>query len=169
MNLMRITRPKLFLAIVVVAGACTADDPPAMGNVDASMDDAPQPCATLAPSPNTISETQMTTTYPTPMGGSIVDGTYYLSRFEIYPNASADSNTRANRLEIRGGILTSVNRSNNGAAEIKGGTVLASGTTLSVTITCPTAAVAAVMYTAAAGELWLFDPSEPNVQVYSRQ
>lgn len=154
----------VLLAVSLVTAACSSDDPAAV--------DAPpgsDPCAALAPSPNTISETQMTTAYPTPAGGTVADGTYYLSRFEIYPNATADANTRTNRLELRNGVITSVNRSNAGAVEIRGGSYVTSGTMLAFSITCPTAGTIALPYTATATEVWLFDTTEPNVQVYAKQ
>jgi len=154
----------VLLAVSLVTAACSSDDP---ATVDAPV--GSDPCAALAPSPNTIGETQMTTAYPTPAGGTVVDGTYYLSRFEIYPNATADANTRTNRLELRNGVITSVNRSNPDANEIRSGSSVAKRPLLSFHYHYLPAGTIAIPYTATATEVWLFDTTEPNVQIYAKQ
>ena len=55
------------------------------------------------------------------------------------------------------------------APEIIGAQLTTSGTDLLLEVACPTVTQGAVPYTATADELWLFDPSEPNLKVYLRQ
>jgi hypothetical protein len=126
-------------------------------------------CPSLDASPNVVSETQMTASYPTPAGGAVRDGTYYLSRFEVYSPAVADSHSRSNRLDIRGGRIVVQTQSDSGAAEIKGGSATASGTSLKLVLDCPSSVTATIPFTASETELWFFDPAEPNIQVYARQ
>ncbi len=126
-------------------------------------------CPSLAASPNMISETQMGSSYPTPAGGAIQDGTYYLSRFEVYAPATADEHVRNNRIDLKGGRMVVQTQNDSGAPTIMGGTATPNGTNLDVEIDCPSSSSASIPFTASGTELWIFDPSEPNVQVYTRQ
>ncbi len=122
-----------------------------------------------APSPNVISETQKTGIIDEPAGGTIADGLYYLSEFNIYPSGVADEHVRARLLLIEGNQVTFVNVDDGGEAMVGAGTYTASSTELQFDVTCPATDSVTVQYTATSTELWLFDLSEPNVQIYTRQ
>lgn len=122
-----------------------------------------------APSPNVIAETQLATTYPTPMGGTIANGLYYLSEMNIYSPATADENTRARAFLIEDGALIHVKVDNGGPQAVLAGTFTVSGTSLTIEQHCPGVGAGAVSYTATANELWLFDEDEPSIQIYTLQ
>jgi hypothetical protein len=119
--------------------------------------------------PTTVSETQVNSAYPTPAGGAIVDGTWDLVRFEVYAPGSADGNVRNERLIVSNGALTSISSDNGGPDEIIGALLTPNGAMLDLDVVCPIATAAQVPYTATPTELWLFDPSEPNLKVYQKQ
>lgn len=52
---------------------------------------------------------------------------------------------------------------------VNDGSYTVAGAELQLAVTCPAAAEVAIPFTAAGGELWIFDPSEPNVQIYTLQ
>ncbi|MFN7145250.1 MAG: hypothetical protein ACK4YP_15865, partial [Myxococcota bacterium] len=126
-------------------------------------------CAPRDASTTTVSETQVNTAYPVPAGGAIADGTYDLVRFEVYTPATADDHARARRMVFEGDTVVAINVDDGAPQPILGGTWSTGGTDLSFAITCPTTGTVTLPYTASGDELWLFDPEEPNVQVYTRQ
>lgn len=127
-------------------------------------------CESSVQSPNDIPETQGTGTYPAPAGGTIADGTYYLTSFEVYAPGTADSHVRARAIVIEGSQLTTINVDDNAPAVISQGVVNTAGTNLDVTFSCPNAgANVQIGYTATATELWIHDTDEPNVQKYTKQ
>jgi hypothetical protein len=127
-------------------------------------------CLTSAtPSPNTISETQRDSEYPEPQGGPLIDGLYYLSNFDVYSPAVADEHTRARALEVVDGRVASLNVDDGSSLQVSAGTIVANGTEIDFSIDCPEAAQVTIPYTQTPDQIWLFDPTEPNVQVYTRQ
>lgn len=126
-------------------------------------------CGPDDPSGTVAPETQASDAYPTPEGGTILDGVYDLVRFEIYSPASADDHQRQRRFVVSGDTIVAVNTDPGAAPEILGGTFTTDGTELKFAISCPESGEFSMPYTATQHELWLFDPSEPNLQVYARQ
>src|SRR5690606_25739442 len=92
------------------------------GGGDASL------CDTVEPSTAVVSETQATTDLPAPAGGTIAEGSYFLSRFEIHSPATADGTTRARRIDIIGDQIRSTNVDDGGAPQVMGGTFSTAGT-----------------------------------------
>lgn len=151
----------------------SATTPPQTDTDSPSTPTDPVPCdPATGTSAAVVSETQVVAAYPTPAGGPLVDGVYDLQRFEVYAPAEADGNQRANRIVIAGDVFTSVNVDvdDGGSVTVSGGTWASASAELALDVTCPAAGGAAsVPYTVSLDELWIFDPSEPNVQVYVRQ
>ncbi len=135
------------------------------GGDDGTVDD---PCEPGSQSPTTVSETQRSGTYPTPAGGTPTDGVYDLARFEVYSPATADGHVRARRMVVSGDTVSIVQVDDGAAPEQIGGTFTVSGTNLVVTLACPQVTEVSVPFSATSDEIWLFDPSEPNLQVYVR-
>jgi hypothetical protein len=157
------------LATLALAGCPTEDDTDGADTDGAGDTDAQDLCAPQDPSTNTVSETQVNTAYPSAAGGTIADGTYDLVRFEVYAPATADDHVRARRFVISGDTIVSIEVDDGVADPIQGGTFTTSGTNISFAISCPQEGAVTLPYTVSGDELWLFDPSEPNVQVYALQ
>jgi hypothetical protein len=138
------------------------------GSTGAATTGNPDLCASNDPSESPVSETQLDSPYPDPAGGEIVDGTYELTRFEIYAPATADDHIRRRRIIFDQGTLVSVNQDDADPVQVRGGTFSVSGAQLMVELSCPDEASAAVPFTVSGDEVWTFDPSEPNIQVYQR-
>jgi hypothetical protein len=167
-----------FLALLLTIG-CTPGEPeeetgdPETDTSDTSEDTddttttdlcAPQPASTQV-----ISETQMDVAYPTAVGGTVVDGTYDLVRFEVYPSATADAHTRARRLIFAGDTAVFIQVDDGTPEPILGATFATTGAEITFTVTCPSETAMTLPYSVVGEEFWLFDPSEPNIQVYNRQ
>jgi hypothetical protein len=156
--------------------AGSGDGDASSGDGDASAGDGDGPSETAAtcdtttpPSSSEASETQKNETYPTAAGGTISDGVYYLKSFDVYSPAQADEHTRAWLLEIAGDKVASINVSDGGPKQVVAGTFTTSGSTLTLEIDCPGSMSKSLPYTATSNEIWLFDPDEPNLQVYAKE
>jgi hypothetical protein len=126
-------------------------------------------CAAQTNSDAVIVETQLDTAYPTPAGGTLIDGTWDMVRFEVYSPATADDHTRAERLIISGDTLISIRSNNGGPDEIIGAKVTVNGTNLDFSVSCPMAGSIAVPFTATDTELWMFDPQQSDIKIYAKQ
>jgi len=133
------------------------------------QNNGPHAWCTEPPAPSSpVTETQMTTEYPEATGGTIVDGTYELTRFEIYPPDSSDDSVRARLLQFDKGTIASVMKDGNSTTVI-GGTYTTSGNTITVQVTCPQKTQFTLKYSVSGDEFWFQPPDENNVQVYVRQ
>ena len=90
------------------------------------------------------------------------------SRTVVSSPATADDHVWAWRVVIDGDTIVTIESSDRGPTEMRGGTFAVSGTNLDMSLSCPDAFSVSVPFTATGNELWLFDPSEPNIKVYSR-
>jgi hypothetical protein len=92
-----------------------------------------------------------------------------MAEFRVYSPGTADANTREERLIVDNGTIVSIRSNNDGPAEIIGSTFTVNGTNLDFTVECPSSTSVQIPFTATDTELWLFDPSEPNLKVYVLQ
>lgn len=130
--------------------------------------DGPQGCEDRGQSPTSVSETQVNEAYPDGEGGPIVDGVYHLSDFEVFAPATADDNVRQGRMEFANGRFHSTTISA-GTTQILGGTYSTSGNEVTLNVDCPGAQMVTMQYSATPSSFVLFDTSEPNRQVYTKQ
>jgi hypothetical protein len=149
-------------------GTCDLSDGEGDGDGDGDDDVDGELCAPREGSTTSVPETQRTDTYPTPAGGTPLDGTWDLATFEVYAPATADENVRQDRIVIEGNTIVNI-RSESGTTALIGATWVVDGTDLVMSVECPEATEIRVPFTATETELRLFDPSEPNLKVYVRQ
>ncbi|HVJ88668.1 MAG TPA: hypothetical protein VM580_02625 [Labilithrix sp.] len=140
------------------------------GSGDAGADaaqDAATSCTTGTNGGSVISETAGVGEIPTPAGGTITDGTYVLTKHEVYPPGSPDENTRK-RTMIFSGDSIQVIEDDPGRSPVRAaGTYTIDGSTLNVTITCPVADSATLSFTATATTFQTI--GEEDVFTYTKQ
>jgi hypothetical protein len=131
-------------------------------------------CNDLSDDAPTVDGTEIATNQPAAMGGVIADGTYVLTAVTLYTGgggpAGSSGVSASVVLTIAGTTMEQVGRFN-GQDVRSTATLMASGTTLQRTGTCPTAMTDWLLYTATATELRLYTASEEFalVQTYTRQ
>lgn len=126
-------------------------------------------CEAQDSSPTPVPESLFTDPYPDPEGGTLADGVYDLAEMRIYSPGTPDANIRNWRLVVEGDTLITLQPGSEEVPEIMGGTYHVDGTDLQVTLACPQSGSFSIPFTATQNEIWLFDPSEPNIKVYVRQ
>ena len=99
------------------------------------------------------------------MGGTLTDGTYHLTAWNLYPPATADSDMHSATLRIASGMFEVVV---DGSSR-QSGTVSAAGAVLTFTASCPQASPASKPYSATATTLSLITVAENRVEVLTKQ
>jgi hypothetical protein len=128
----------------VVDGSTTGD---AGTESDADESDATSPppfgiseggtsCSTLAPPATGVSEQKQSGSAPAPAGGTVVDGTYVLTKVDIY-SASINPAVRKARIRYTGNKYEQVVVRPESEPYSVSGTFTVSGTTFSYTEGCP--------------------------------
>jgi hypothetical protein len=122
-------------------------------------------CGTVADTATPVPETQRTGSTPAPMGGTVADGTYHLTAWNVYPPATTDSDMHSTTLRIAGGTFEVVV---DGSAR-QSGTVSTAGVVLTFTPSCPSSSPANKPYSATATSLSLITVAENRVEVLTKQ
>lgn len=105
-------------------------------------------------------------TFPTPAGGTIVEGTYDLKEFQIFPPGSVDAYKRQETWKLAAGKIEVDSKSYDGKVTIASGTYATAGAVLTIAATCPGVMSIPLPYTATATSLWIFDNSPGNAEVH---
>ncbi len=159
------------LAIALPLAACGTPETESATDAGTQQTDAGQQqqtgCGTVPNSGTDAPEVAGTGTMPSPQGGTIVDGTYFLTRFEIYPPGSVDAYKRRHALKFENGKVESVTSRDGSPEQRNSGTFTTSGTNLVMTVDCPGAGSVTKGYTATATEFWMFESDE--IHVYTKQ
>jgi len=128
-------------------------------------------CNNLTVTGDFIPQTAGTGTAPTPTGGTITDGTYVLTKVEVYSPATPNAELLKVTMKVTGKDLQWVSVTSAGAAiTTQSYTTQIFGTNWSLTGTCPSAAITPVTpprFTASASGLLLFIAGQ--VQTYTKQ
>jgi hypothetical protein len=111
--------------------------------------------------------------YPTPAGGAIADGTYLLSKYEIFPPDTTTGVTRRGALRFTGNKMEGYEFNETSGFSTKGsGTYTVSGTTFTTAGTCPPAPGYTKPFTATATEFVWFETNGTNkyeIWTYTKQ
>jgi hypothetical protein len=128
-------------------------------------------CNNLTVTGDFIPQTAGTGTAPTPTGGTIADGTYVLTKVEVYSPATPNADLLKVTMKVTGKVVQWVSVTSAGAAvTTQSYTTEIFGTNWSLTGTCPSAAISPVpppRFTASASGLLLFIAGQ--VQTYTKQ
>ena len=124
-----------------------------------------QPCGTVPNGATPVSEIQRTGSMPAPMGGTLADGTYHLTAWNVYSPATADADLHSATLRITAGMFEVIV---DGTAR-QSGSVSTAGVILTFAPSCPTGTPIMKPYTANATILSLSTVSENRVETFARQ
>ncbi len=150
------------LAITGCGGAATGSD--GGGATDASVG-----CNSTAIPTTPVTDTMGAGAEPAPLGGPIVDGTYFLSAHEHYAPGTADGMTYRAVLLVTGTTATIAQIRNAGAEERFNLAVTTTLTAFHAVSTCPVAGTALDFdaYTATPTTLALFNSSNHTVVTFT--
>jgi hypothetical protein len=165
-------RTTFLLMLVPLAAACDASMPAMPLDLSSTpLADMTQADCNQVPLPTaTITIQQGMGMPPSPLGGSVVDGTYVLTQSTDYNVGDAlVGQPTAGEMIVTGGAIQTVSK------DAKGGTVrvnasyLIMGTSLQQTGTCGFSESFSQGFTATSTTITLIQPSPPIVDVFTRQ
>lgn len=107
-------------------------------------------CPTVVNGGGVVPETAGVGAFPAATGGAIVDGTYHLTKHEVYAPSTPDANTRKRTFVFASGTFISHDTDPGQAEKQFSGTFAVSGSKLTLTVTCPMAFSATLDFTATA-------------------
>lgn len=145
---------------VETGGGDTGTSPADTGSTDtgsADSGDAAIGCGTVTNVGMQVPETAGVGAYPTPTGGTLADGTYVLTKFEIYPPGSVDPFKRKQTLVIAGGKVDFVSQTDAEAEVRFGGDITVSGTKFTVAVKCPATTSLEKPFSATAAEIKIWE------------
>jgi hypothetical protein len=145
--------------------------PGGAGGAGAEGGTGPEECNDVVNAAPPIPETQMTGTVPTPMGGTLVPGTYRMTGWEVYPPETADP-TRMRSITGRFGADNTLDVVGAEGAQTQrfSGTWATASVVLTLTPTCPQVGMADVTaYTATSTTLRIVRVNQSRVEVFTRQ
>jgi hypothetical protein len=127
-------------------------------------------CSTIANIGATVTQVQASGALPQPLGGTIADGTYVLTKDEAYPPVSVGVPFHSSQtLEIAGALMNVALVSDEFPAGLKGtANLVTSGTVATITWLCGGNGTFDEGYTATATELVLIAP-QSTVHTYTKQ
>jgi len=148
-------------------GLASAAALPACGNNNNSS--TGNPCGPLTNVGAAITPMSRAGSPPAMTGGTLVEGTYALTAWDLY-NGEHDSKTHQETFLYQGGMVTHVQSINGGVNQELGGSYSSSGNVFTWTITCPQPTSVSVQYTATPTTFMFIAPDDPNqLQTYTKQ
>jgi hypothetical protein len=163
------------LAFALAGAGCTDDAGNGVGVVGGAGGNTPAGtggagCSSIVNRGDVITQVQATGTLPEPLGGTIADGIYVLTKDEAYPPASVSVPFHSGQtLEIAGTLMNVALFSDEFPAGLKGtANLVTSGTVATITWLCGADGTFDEGYTATATELVLIAP-QSTVHTYTKQ
>ncbi len=118
------------------------------GGGEEAPSDSSGACTSVVNGGALVPETAGTGSRPVAAGGTIEDGTYFLTKSEVYAPGTTDAAMRKRVWMFAGNRFEAVNNDSNSAERKLGGTKAANGTMLTLTVTCPMDLTATIEFTA---------------------
>lgn len=126
-------------------------------------------CPTVVNGAGVVGETAAAGARPAAAGGAIADGTYYMTKHEVYAPGTPDANSRKRTWSFTGNTFR-VHNNDTGAAELQiSGTFTTSGTTLTLVGNCPTNMSGSIQYTATATTFTEHASSGEDLFIFTKQ
>ena len=135
-------------AAVAETGAADTSTVDGGGGADTSMPTDSGGCQKVANGGGVVPETAGVGAFPAAAGGAVVDGTYYLTKHEVYPPSSPDANTRRRTFVFAGGTFAAHDNDPGQSEKEFSGTFTTSGSKLPLSVKCPMTATAVLDFTA---------------------
>lgn len=126
-------------------------------------------CTDLTLGGSAIPETAGPGLMPSPAGGTIADGTYHLTRWDIYPPGSIDPYRRTQTFKIAGNRLELINQRDSDPVQKGSGTIAVSGSSIVITMNCPSASLDTIRFTVSGMQLMFVETSDNEVHVLTKQ
>lgn len=137
---------------------------------DGTADDTGGACNALSNDAPHITSTKSTAPLPTGTGGSVADGTYFLTSATIYAQPSAGSGSdQQETIAIAGGKLDVVKLGVTHPIDRTSWSYATSSTTLTLTRTCPSSKTQTFGYTADATTLTTYETATNIAKTYTKQ
>jgi len=150
-------------------GADTSTPVDGGGGTDTSTPVDSGACTSAVNGGTVIPETAGSGAFPTPAGGTILDGTYYLTKHEVYPPGAPDANMRKRTWVFSSGTFQAVNDDIGKPATKLSGTMAVSGAKVTLTVTCPMSLVATINFTATATTFTEHASSGEDLFIFTKQ
>jgi hypothetical protein len=145
--------------LLLLALACGCSGSSNGATVDAGSDGAPGPCNTLANNGPIVTIVNQAGSPPAPQGGSIADGTYYLTDLSVFTGADAGAGSTGElvkkTIQIAGSTEQSIVHSGLGTV-ITTDTLGVTGVNIADLQTCPSNRTTQVTFTANGGTLVVY-------------
>lgn len=128
-------------------------------------------CNTLTLGGTAVPETAGPGTQEIGTGGTIIDGTYFLTTWYIYPPGSIDPFMRTETWKFSGGTVEVLAQKDSNPVVRASGTYIVSGNDITINVTCPSAQVLTGKYTATPTQFKAIEvsPSSNEVHIYVKQ
>ena len=161
----------LVLSSLVALAACGGllPEDPADGP-DAGTPGETESCTELVNGGEEIPETAGVVFFG-PGGGTVADGTYHLTKFQIFSPGTVDPYVRRHTLRVTGTRVEVVTQKDGGPEERMTATMTTSGTNVTFAIDCPEAAEQSFGYTASETQFIhvIEGPGIKEVHTYTKQ
>ena len=150
------------------AASDTASPPDAGPVPDSSVPgrDSGGACNAVVNGASVVGETAAAGAIPPPAGGTIADGTYYLTKHEIFAPSTPDANSRKRTIVFAGNTVQTHENDTGRAPSQNSGTYTVSGSNITFTITCPISATVTIPYTATATTFATYAKS-PDSEIFT--
>lgn len=184
-----------FALVTLAVAACSSDEPPlsttgadaastpdgggttpetgasdtSTGTDTSTAADTGGACNAVVNGASVVGETAGVGAKPAPAGGTVADGTYYLTKHDVFPPGNPDNNTRKRTWVFAGNTFRTHDNDTGQTEKQLTGTYTTSGTNITFTVTCPMSATVTIPYTATATTYDTFSSAGEDIFFHTKQ